>query len=166
MGGFLFLAAVCDAVTGKIPNALILAGLLMGLYVCLMAEGIGGLLTFVWKALWPVLVLFLLFLLRALGAGDIKLFSVISVFLSAGETVEVICVSFLLGAVVSLLRMLFMRQTLYRMGLLMAHVKSCVAEKQLRSYQTPETPESYLHFAVCIFAAYLVVFIPFFRELL
>ena len=151
------MAALCDAAKGKIPNTLILSGLLMGLYVCLMAEGIGGVVTFVWKALWPILVLFLLFLIRALGAGDIKLFSVISVFLSTRETAYVIAVSFLLGAFVSLLRMLRRRQTLYRVGLLMAYARSCVAAKRLRSYETVEESESYLHFAVCIFAAYVFV---------
>ncbi len=157
LGGVLTLAAIYDAREERIPNKLILAGLLTGLGFCLQEAGVGGIIHFVWKALWPVSVLFVLFLIRAIGAGDIKLFSVISVFLSTEDTAYIIVASFLIGAFVSLLRILCRRQTYYRMGSLMAYARSCVAARKLLSYQPPELPGSYLHFAVCILSGYLVV---------
>ena len=157
MSGFLCLAALCDLAREKIPNTLILIGLFAGLMICLADRGLGGIQSFVWKALWPVLLLFLLFLIRALGAGDLKLFSVISVFLPTGETMHVITVSFLLGAIVSFVRILFQRQTRRRLVSLMTYVRSCVAERKLLSYETPELPGSYLHFAVCICMAFWII---------
>lgn len=77
MGCLLFLAAVCDVKKRKIPNAVILTGWLLSLLLRFWQEGMTG----IFKSLASMAVIlaagFLLFWIRAMGAGDVKLWSVI-----------------------------------------------------------------------------------------
>lgn len=78
MGILLLVAAVCDVKKRKIPNALILTGWLFSLLVRFWQEGTAGIL----KSIAAVIIIlaagFLLFFIRAVGAGDVKLWSVVS----------------------------------------------------------------------------------------
>lgn len=54
----------------------------------------------------PVIVLYLFFLIGALGAGDIKLFSLIGGFVNLKELITCMIAAFVLGAVWSVVKML------------------------------------------------------------
>ena len=62
-----------DLRTGKIPNILILFGLLAACVLRTAVFGAEGVLSFLAGAGFPFLILFLLFHLGMMGAGDIKL---------------------------------------------------------------------------------------------
>ena len=68
------LAVFWDLWKGKIPNALIVAGLSAGWCFQLTDKGIYGALDFLGGAIFPLLLLGILFYFRMFGAGDIKLF--------------------------------------------------------------------------------------------
>ena len=76
---FMLLAAagVCDIREKKIPNVLILSGWFLGLWSRLWQEGFIGILCCVAAALITIGVGCPLFWIRAVGAGDVKLLSVI-----------------------------------------------------------------------------------------
>ena len=73
----LFVAVFTDFRSGKIPNLLILmgsmAGIVMGQQVC----------CHVLQALFVILLFFPFYLIRALGAGDIKCIAMSSLYLTA-----------------------------------------------------------------------------------
>ncbi len=73
----LSVAVYWDFKTFKIPNRLSYTGWGVGLSYSLMIYGIDGFLSSLVWILIPIAVLFLLFIFRFLGAGDIKLFSFI-----------------------------------------------------------------------------------------
>ena len=76
--------AVMDFGNGRISNRLIVSGLIWGLAFRLLGEGSAGAVHFLMNISIPVILLFLLFSLCILGAGDIKLFSIAGGFLTLG----------------------------------------------------------------------------------
>ncbi len=101
----LFILAVAvyfDLKTFKIPNKLTYGGCLLGFTYSLATEGFYGLLISLVWFLVPVAILFLLFCFRFLGAGDIKLYSVIGSFIFS-DVLQVIIWSMILGALYGLL---------------------------------------------------------------
>lgn len=70
-------AGIFDIKERKIPNHLILSGWLLGLCVRLSADGLTGALRLIAAVLVTIAIGFPLFWIHAIGAGDIKLLSVI-----------------------------------------------------------------------------------------
>ena len=97
---FLSFAAVTDIASTRISNRLILCGLGFGLVLRILGQGSAGVLIFLINISIPVVLLYLLFQLHALGAGDIKLFSVIGAYVSTMELLEIMIMSFFAGAAI------------------------------------------------------------------
>lgn len=106
--GFSIVAAIMDIRFQKISNRLIVTGFGVGLIRRLLLEGSAGLLAGVIQIILPVIFLYLLFLIGALGAGDIKLFSLIGVFVNFKELVTCVIAAFVIGAIWSLFKLLWM----------------------------------------------------------
>lgn len=106
----LVLIAVCmDLKSMKISNRLILLGIILSLVRRFICEGTGGVLTGLFLISIPVILLYLLFLVGALGAGDIKLFSLIGGFVNLKELMWCIVFAFIFGGLFSLGKMLYYR---------------------------------------------------------
>lgn len=71
-----------DLQTGKISNHLILTSLIAGLFYQLHVNGLQGIFAGVCGSIFSIILLFPIFTIRGLGAGDIKLIAVVSCFLS------------------------------------------------------------------------------------
>lgn len=111
------------------------------------AEGPYGVITFLVQAIWPIVLLYILFLQRGLGAGDIKLFSVISTYLDYPQTFFLIITSFFFGAIFSLIRILSKNQMTIRMRKMKEYALECVQARQILEYKTLEGRESYIEFS-------------------
>lgn len=103
----LFIVSVWDLRTLKIPNAFIVGGWLIGLVVSFIENGFNGLFeSFVAMLVVGVLLLPIWALsqvgIRTIGAGDVKLFMVVSVFLGISMTLQIVWYSILLGAILFL----------------------------------------------------------------
>ncbi len=105
--GLLVVAVGMDLRSMRISNRLILIGLEVSLIRRVFCDGIGGLFTGVFLISLPVILLYLLFLAGALGAGDIKLFSLLGGFLNFKELMWCIIFSFLFAAIFSFVKMLY-----------------------------------------------------------
>lgn len=79
--GIAMTAVLCDLWMERIPNAVISAGLAMGLVYQLYAEGIVGVILYLGGVMLPVLLFGTLYYFRMMGAGDIKLLCVVGGFL-------------------------------------------------------------------------------------
>lgn len=91
----LTMAAVQDLESGRISNRLIVTGLMIGLSGQIMEYRVWGVYYFLRNISVPVILLYLLFQMRVLGAGDIKLFSMIGSILTTGELFRCMAYSFL-----------------------------------------------------------------------
>ena len=99
-------AVIWDFREWKIPNALIGCGLVQGFLMSAAVRGPEmGLYSSGVGCIIPVVILFVLFLIKALGAGDIKLLSVTGTFVGT-DIYRVIIYSFLAGGVISIIFLL------------------------------------------------------------
>lgn len=101
----------------KISNRLIVSGLFWGLAFRLLGEGSAGVVHFLVNISIPVILLFLLFQIRAVGAGDIKLFSVAGGFLTTKQLLYVMLAAFAAGAAIGLIKLVYrVKTTGYQFG--------------------------------------------------
>jgi prepilin peptidase CpaA len=152
----LVIAAVCDYRTQRIPNALIACGAIFGvIYTTVVPPVVHGTALFPLSGLLMGLLLFLpLYLLRAMGAGDVKLLAMIGTFLGPLETFYAALASMIVGGVLSILwvlvrgRMLRLLQNLvafFQFGLL-----SAVAGSPSGLRITPDASAGKLPYGVAI----------------
>lgn len=108
-------ASIFDAMSYRIPNQLIILGYAAGIYFNLAEYGMQGFVHFICKASWPILALSILYLFgKQMGAGDIKLFSVMATTMGTRITVNTIILSVMLAAITIVLVSLYEGQLLKR----------------------------------------------------
>lgn len=110
--GALALAALTDLRARKVPNLLVLTGILVGTGIQAAAEPGPGILDATGGAIGflPSLIgiavgfaaLFPLYALRAMGAGDVKLMMMVGAFLGPLQTFGVVVLTFAAGGVLAL----------------------------------------------------------------
>ncbi|QHQ60251.1 hypothetical protein Ana3638_05205 [Anaerocolumna sedimenticola] len=95
-----------DLKSYKISNLIITFGLILGFIMNYSEQGWTSLSLCFFGMLLPVLLLFPLFLMKALGAGDIKLFSVVGCFCGAANVYHSIGAAFVIAAFLSMLHLI------------------------------------------------------------
>ncbi len=155
------IAVSTDWKTRRIPNRLILAGILWGAILRFLTGGPVGMAAGLLHSMMTVVWLFLLFSLGVLGAGDVKLFSVLAVFLGDQTQRRVVLYSLLVGAVVSLARMIRNGQLFDRLFHLRSFYLDCLETRRLKTYApNPQWgQDSYIHFSLCIAAGWVLAFL-------
>lgn len=93
------MANLFDARDYKIPNELIILGYAAGLFLNIQTFQLIGVVLFIVKATLPVLILYLLYRMKGLGSGDIKLFSVMSTLVGFEYTTDVMVASVMLAGI-------------------------------------------------------------------
>lgn len=151
----LTIAAACDYYTKKIPNLIIVSGYVIAFATMIILNGFDDCYIYFIRALWPIPALFIFYLLKALGAGDVKLFSVISIFFPTELLIRFIICSFVIGAVYGLLKMLIARELHIKMLGLLSYVKDCIATGSVSHY-TPKSKSSYICFSICMLFGFLM----------
>ena len=148
----LALSLISDLRTGRIDNRLnavfISAGALTGLaFNCLdgLASSAAGILV-------PFILLFWLFLLRMLGAGDIKLFCAIGSIMGAWFAAWCMAWSFLAGGIMALALMILRKNAGQRFRYLGGYLKACLFTGSLLEYSeiTDKSSGSKFHFSPAI----------------
>lgn len=118
----LAVAAVMDLLFDRIYNEWILIAIAAGLSYAAWQRGGYGILSAVIAMSVPVMLLYPLFRIGALGAGDVKLLAAAGCFLTVKETVMCLGISLFFGAVFSLFKMLAERDFIQRMKYLLSYI--------------------------------------------
>lgn len=127
--------AVCyDYRDYRIPNWLILAGYGTSFFYRAVMQGKEGILLWSIGCACPVAVLYLLFYFKFLGAGDIKLFSVIGGFAGMVQVISVMVVSVFFGGLLSLIFLFQIKILKYRMQYLAEYFSKVNAAKRMLPY--------------------------------
>ncbi len=101
-------AALTDLATRKIPNVLILSGLMLALILHLLSGPAWAPLSQWLAGAVAGFFLFLpLYLLRGMAAGDVKLMAMVAAFTGPQRGLEIAAVSYLIGGALALLMLLF-----------------------------------------------------------
>lgn len=115
-----------DLKSYKISNHLIIFGLIIGILFNFFEYGWTSISISFLGILLPILLLFPLFLIKALGAGDIKLFSVLGSFYGVTYVFKIIVAAFIIGAVMSLVYLIKYKQVFYRLHYLVTYFQTII----------------------------------------
>ena len=154
---YLFTAVLEDFHSRKIPNWWIVFGFGIGLF-SLLGERTNPYLYYVIGCLIPFFLLILLYVIRVLGAGDIKLFMVVGLFLGRAEILRVMAWSFLFGGIYAFINLIRRKSFRQRFTYLFSYVKRVAVNGKIEDYVTGRWDEEIvLHFSLCILLGCLAV---------
>lgn len=150
----LLLSVISDIRLYKIKNIIIYSFITVGLLTNWLLCNRQGLMLSLWGMTVPVLCLMILYLLRVMGAGDIKLFCAIGSIMGADFAVNTIIYSFLAGGVGAILIILARNNGKERLVHLVNYVAACFLTRSFLPYCDFEDKHDngIFHFAVSIAA--------------
>lgn len=99
-------AVIQDLRKRKISNRYILAGYIANIMTLCYLTGINGMLHAILFSIVMILLLYPLYLIKAIGAGDIKLFGVMACLLNVTQMIKILFLSFLLAAFIGVFLLL------------------------------------------------------------
>lgn len=153
---FLYTAVVMDLRTGRIPNRWICVGLAAGTVLLLSPQSALGPGSFFLGFLIPFLIGWIPFRMRAIGAGDIKLFFVVGCLNGGEDVFYCIFFSFLLGAGISLSKLLSLRQLKAGLMNCFQYFINMLIQKKVYMYPGAREKSHTIHFSAAIFLGYIV----------
>lgn len=142
-------AVVQDLRSNKISNRLILAGLVLSVVFGILLGRTSEILCILGNIFFPVIVLYLLYLLGVLGAGDIKLFSVIGGFTDFETLIRCIIASFVAGAGIALVRLIARRSVRESLWRAFGYLQT-LARGECYSYREVCPRENLMHFSAAV----------------
>ncbi len=119
LGILVAIAAIFDIRYRRIPNWLVLAGLVAGLAWNVYASGWSGLLRASEGLGLGFILYFPLYLIRARGAGDVKLLAAVGAVTGPGNVLWIFLLTAILGGVIALILLIFrgrVRRTFFNVG--------------------------------------------------
>lgn len=153
---YLFTAVLEDFRSRRIPNWWVVFGL--GIGILSIFEGNISPYSYVIGCFLPFFLLFFLYCIRVLGAGDIKLFMVTGLFLGGKEILHVMLWSFLFGGIYALICLIRRKSFRQRFMYLFHYVKRVAVNGRMEAYvEGAWNEEIVLHFSLCILLGCLPV---------
>jgi len=146
----LLMSLISDVKTRKIKNLIVFSFMVMGVLIGLCETGLVGILNSMCGIILPILILFPLFVLKMLGAGDIKCFSAIGAIMGAGFAAESIIYSFIVGGVIALIIMLFNNNAVKRFKGLLNYLKTCILTFSITQYDDLKRSEGAFRFTYAV----------------
>lgn len=161
IGVILLLVVIGDMRNYKVKNSLILIGVILSFICSVLEGGINSLNYWFFGISGPIIILFLLFVFKVLGAGDIKLFSVIGGFFGIHFVLKVIVAAFVIGAILAIFHFIRHKDLMSRLQYLAKYFSKLLKEKQIKSYYSAEKDgrNCVIHFTPAIaFSTFLIHF--------
>lgn len=155
----LCIAVLCDLKTHKIKNRITFPFMLMGAMTNLYTSGIRGLTASLLGWGIPILLLYVLYRLKMLGAGDIKLFAAMGSIAGHGFILYSMAYSFLCAGAIGMVLILLRRNGVARIRYFCAYVRSCLLTFSLRDYSSFKDKDrggDKFHFSLAILAGTLI----------
>lgn len=146
----LLLALISDLREYKIKNSITYSFMIMGLALNMMHGGLKGMFFSARGIVLPVICLIAIYMMRMIGAGDIKLFSAVGAVMGAVFTLHALVYSFLCGGVIAALLILIRLNGVKRLRYLATYIKSCLISMQPLQYAdfTDKQDGSKFHFSI------------------
>jgi len=151
--GFLVaLAVISDLRTYKIRNTITYGFMLSGFISNFMSDGMEGMLFSIQGVLLPAIFLLLMYIIRAIGAGDVKLLSAIGAVMGPGFVLDAMLCTFLCGGIIAALLILIRRNGIERLRQLMLYAGSCLLSRKLLEYSdiNEKADGSKFHFSLAV----------------
>lgn len=149
-------AVIMDFSRAKVDNGWILLSLGAGFLLQWQTGGGKGLAAYGGGVLFPLVLLFWLFYFRMLGPGDIKLFCALGGFMGIEKIWKCVCISFALGAVISLAVLISFGEIRHRIQYFNDYIRECLYTKKIRPYYRRGMELENIHFTVPVFLSVLL----------
>ena len=150
----LLLSALTDLRTDRIPNGFILLGIGLGMAGSILSgRGLSSILA---SVVLVFLLMYPLYMIGALGAGDVKLFFLIGSFQETGELLTILAGAFVIGAGFSLIKLAVERNGRERLQYFMSYLHDVWRTGQWKIYGENLKQDNHtycrnkIHFAVPI----------------
>jgi len=159
----LSLAVISDVKSGKVRNKLNYSFIAAGIITNLAIGGRSGLIFSLWGIILPLMCLLVLFLLRMLGAGDIKLLCALGSIMGAEFAGSVMLYSFAAGGIAAAAAMMLRKNCSMRAKYFVDYAVSCFLTMSFLPYSDFGDKQGCgrFHFAGAIaFGAVLAVYLP------
>jgi prepilin peptidase CpaA len=154
----IIVAVIQDFKYMRISNRLIVVGIVLSVAFGIFLGGMPRIICILLNISFPVIVLYLLYLLGVLGAGDIKLFSVVGGFTNFKTLTGCMFAAFVVAAVFSFLKMLYNKNLGFSLFKGQLFVKE-VLQGNISSYRKTRAEEcNLIHFSAAVFIGLLVVY--------
>lgn len=147
----------CDIKYHKIPNKLLIVGVVSSWVSKFWEEGFIGLGMCLGCMIIPFLLLFPLFVMRMIGAGDIKLLCMIAFVMKPGQIIYLLLYACLIGGIWAIIKMIWNKSFIKRFLYLKNYVTRRVMIGEREKYFSKE--EGYrdtISFALPIGLSYLL----------
>lgn len=165
LAAFVLIAAIGDIRSRRIPNWLVLSGIITSL-IYQTYSGYGyGFIFWLGGICVGFISLFPLYVLRAMGAGDVKLMALVGSFLGWEAVLQTLLLTLVSGGVLSLLIIIWNRNwklVFENIGLMSAKMTIAAMNRQMPKAEAPLNSAGNLPYAVAI-AAGTMLYICFFR---
>lgn len=150
-----------DLFTYKIPNKLILWGIFLGGIFLVKEQGILGFPALLIRCILPSCILIVPYAIGAFGAGDIKLFSVIGVFIGLVPTLKCMVYAFCIGAIISITILLYYKSLFKRLENFLKFLFTVIhTGKLIPYYDVKKDGYKYtMHFSLAILLGVCLYFI-------
>lgn len=156
-----FIAVYHDIKYRKIPNLLVIIGLLIALLkLILLTAFMDEIPSFVLGLFIPTATLFLLFKIRSLGAGDIKLLTVIGFMVGSQRIGHIIVYSMFIAGIYGVILIFIGKDIGKRYKSLLQYMVSCVRNRRFISYSNFYSSDTkQVYFSIAIAIAYFLDFL-------
>ncbi len=128
------ISVVSDIVTYKIRNWIVYSFWAIGIVSNFYITGIKGLIISSIGVIVPIGILFILYSIRMIGAGDIKLFSAVGAIMGWKFAIWDIVYSFLVGGVIAIVILVIRKNGKQRIKYLIEYIKSVFLGMKLEGY--------------------------------
>lgn len=164
LGSVLTIAVYYDITAGRIPNKLLIISLL-GLIINIITNNKikNAPFDYILGLVFPFISLFILFRIRVLGAGDIKLLSLIGAFAGIDRIIQVFIYTAISAVIYGIILMILQKSIYSRVKSLFRYAVSFLKTGNLENYQTYIAyKNSQLCFSLCIAIGYIVDAVKFY----
>lgn len=144
IGIYIFFCSIAGVIVGydvkkhKIPNGLLVVGIAAAFVIRFLDSGAGGCMNAVGSMLIPFLLLFPVYSLGMIGAGDVKYLCMLSVLLNGTQVIYLIFYACALGSIWSLAQMIKKKTFVKRFRYLKNYVADMISRRCQKKYFSTE----------------------------
>ncbi len=147
---FLIIATIQDFKNYKIKNYLIMIGIFTGSLLNILTKGTNHSVYILINIIFPIIILYLIYAIGAVGAGDVKLFALCGSFISRKELLNLIVISFVIAAIFSVIKLVYTKTLIQKMKNIIFYVNE-ILSGNIQSYSRDmKDNRNLIHFSLPI----------------
>lgn len=139
---FLIAAFIIDVRKHKIPNWLSAGGMLVGILLHLILDGVDGLIFSFLGLLVAGGIFMVLYIFKAIGAGDVKLFAAIGAIVGVQMVLYMMMYSIIFAGIIAIIILLFTKTFLQKLMNAFFHILGSIFSKDLSSLEEYKTTKA------------------------